>query len=128
MIPRSGVNTCRSMCVGSAIELTLPASSFALPAEVSSRQEPAAGYINLPLHLLRGFDRFFNRTDHEERLLGKMIVLALDDFLEASHRLGNRDVFARFTSELLADEERLRHESLNASRAGDAHLVFFRQL
>src|SRR6185436_19728388 len=85
-------------------------------------------HYTLLLHPLRRFDRFLNSTHHEEGLLGQMVVLALDDLFKAAHGISNRHVLARFTRELLADEEGLRHELLNAARARDCELVLFRQL
>src|ERR671931_497207 len=43
----------------------------------------------------------------EERRLGDLVVLALDDLLEAADRLGGRDVLARRAGELLGAVERL---------------------
>src|SRR4051794_7010957 len=80
----SGVTICNSIEVGNAI--------YVLPT--------------LPLcHLLRFRERFVDRADHVERLLGHGVVLAVDDFLEALDRIGDRHVLAGKTGELLRDEE-----------------------
>src|SRR4029453_6606784 len=88
-ISRSGVTIWSSMLVGSA--------------------------MLLPLHLLRFLDRFLDRADHVEGLLGEVIVLAVDDLTEAADGLGNRHVLAGEAGELLGDEERLRQEALDAA-------------
>src|SRR5262249_8252435 len=48
-----------------------------------------------------------DRADHEERLLGDVVVLALDDLLEALDRVGQLDVDAGLAGEGLGDVERL---------------------
>ena len=56
-----------------------------------------------------------------------MIVLAVHDFAEAAHGVGDWHVLAGEPGELLGDEERLRQEALDAARASDRELVVFRQ-
>src|SRR3954453_8417938 len=64
----------------------------------------------------------------EEGRLRHVVVLALGDLLEATDRLGDRDVLARGAGELLGDVERLREEALDAAGAADDELVLVAQL
>ena len=70
-------------------------------------------------HLLGLLDRFFDAADHVERLLRQVVVLAVDDRLEAADRVLQRDVLARRAGEDLGDRERLREEALDFARAAD---------
>src|SRR4051812_39266745 len=64
-------------------------------------------------HLLRALDRAFDRADHVERLLRELVVLAVEDLLEAADRVLELHVLARRPRELLGDEVRLRQEPLD---------------
>src|ERR1700741_5302300 len=79
------------------------------------------------LHLLGGFEHVLDGALHVEGLLGNVVVLAFDDFLEAAHRIGDFAVFTGDSGELLGDVEGLREELLYLSRAGDGNLVLFRE-
>src|ERR1700694_4780947 len=68
-------------------------------------------------------DDFVDRPLEEERALGHLVVLAVDDLLEAADRLGDRHVGAGRPGELLGDEERLREEALDLARALHRQLV-----
>src|SRR6266550_4448691 len=57
-----------------------------------------------PASLLHGL---LDRADHVEGLLGQLVVLALEDFLEALDRVLELHVLAGRTGELLGDEVRL---------------------
>src|SRR5437762_14264333 len=86
--------------------MTISASpSYAAPSGVTSatvnfrpvpgiahRRRPLGGG---PLHLLRALDRAFDRADHVERLLGQVVVLPVDDLLEAADRVLALHVLAR---------------------------------
>src|SRR4051795_8922086 len=76
------------------------------------------------LRLLTGAVRV---TDVEERLLGKIVEVAVDQLLEGVDRLLHGHVDALQAGELLADKERLRQELLHL--AGPLHddLVLFGQ-
>src|SRR5690606_32062180 len=78
--------------------------------------------------LLRLLDRFLDAADHVERLLRQVIVLAVDDALEAADGVLQRHVLARRTGEHLGDVERLREEALDLARAGHGQLVVLAQL
>ena len=74
--------------------------------------------------VIPGFDGYFGVLPHlvdgplhVERLLGDVVVLALDDLLEAAHRVLARHEHTGRSGELLGDEERLREEALDAARA-----------
>ncbi len=53
-------------------------------------------------------DDLINGARHVESLLGKVIVLTLQNFLEAPHRLRHRHIAAFSTGKYLADEHWLR--------------------
>src|SRR5437588_608185 len=65
---------------------------------------------------------------HVEGLLRQIVVLALEDLLEAAHRLAPRHVLAFATGESLGNAEGLRQESLHLARPRYRLLVVFRQL
>src|SRR3954464_4477638 len=77
---------------------------------------------------LRLLERFFDRADHVEGLLGKRIALAADDHLEALDGVLERNVLAWRAGEVLRDSERLREEALDLARACYGELVFRRKL
>src|SRR5687768_17797197 len=80
------------------------------------------------LHAPAFFDRFLDRSDQIEGLLRQIVVLAVDDFLEALDRVGNLHVLAFDAGELLRHEERLRQEPLQLPGARHRELVLFREL
>src|SRR6185436_6669629 len=57
------------------------------------------------LHLLGLLEHLFDAPDQVERLLRQIVVLAVDDLLEAAHRVLDRHVLPLETGELLGDEE-----------------------
>src|SRR5260370_40357551 len=57
-------------------------------------------------------DDLVDRPLEEERPLGQVVVLALEDLVEPADRLLDRDVHAGRAGELLRDEERQRQEQL----------------
>lgn len=77
--------------------------------------------------LLGLFDRFFDRADHVEGSFRQMVVLAVDQALEALDRVFESDELARRTGEDFGYEERLRQEAFDLTSAGNGQLVFFRQ-
>ena len=60
-----------------------------------------------------------DRADHVEGLLGQLVVLAVDHFTEALHRIRKLDVATGLSGELLGDGEWLRQEPLNLARPRD---------
>src|SRR5688572_30022092 len=68
-------------------------------------------------------ERFLDRPDHVERLLGQGVTLAIHDHLEALDGVLERHVLARGAGEVLRHGERLRQEALDLARAGDRELV-----
>src|SRR5690242_13682523 len=74
------------------------------------------------LHLLGGGEHVLDAAGHVEGALRDVVVLALDDFLEALDGVGDRHVLALQAGELLGDEERLREEPLQLARTGDRDL------
>src|SRR6266404_792457 len=78
-----------------------------------------SGYFNSGclLHLLALLPRLFDRAHHVERLLGEVVVLALEDLGEAAHRVFDLHVLALTSRETLCDAERLREESLDLASA-----------
>ena len=73
------------------------------------------------VHLLDG-------ADVEERLLGDVIEVAIDERLERLDRLGDRHVLALEAGEHLGDEERLGQESLHLPRPIHREPVLLGQL
>src|SRR3954466_13540976 len=82
----------------------------------------------LLLERLRLLERFLDRADHVERLLGQRVALAVDDHLEALDGVFERNVFARRAGEVLRHGKRLRQEALDLARPGYRELVLGRQL
>src|ERR1700750_1257578 len=78
--------------------------------------------------LLRGLDDLVDAALHEERRLGQLVVLAVDDLAEGAHRVVDGDVDARRAGERLGDVERLRQEALDLARALHRHLVLVGEL
>src|SRR5688572_14741230 len=79
-------------------------------------------------HRLGRLDGLLDAAHHVERLLGQVVVLALENLLEGADGVLERHELALAARELLADEERLRQHPLDAPRAGDDALVVFGQL
>ena len=57
----------------------------------------------LLLYRFRFLDRFFDRADHVERLLGQAVVFAGDDAVEAANGFGERHVLALGSGKRLGD-------------------------
>src|SRR5580704_6768121 len=76
------------------------------------------------LHRFGFLENFVDSAHHVERLLWNIIVLALDDFLEAAHGVFDLDVFAFEAGELRGNEHGLRKEFFDTACAGDGALVF----
>src|SRR4029079_19360109 len=75
------------------------------------------------LEIARALDRVLDRALHVEGRLGELVVLALDDRVEARDRVLELDVLAGRPGELLGDEVRLREEQLHLPGARDDALV-----
>ena len=58
-------------------------------------------------------DSFINGAHKEERALRQVVMLAFNDFAEASEGLAQRDIHAGQAGKLLTDEEGLGQEPLN---------------
>ena len=73
--------------------------SYAAPSGVTSETSnvlPVPGTPSLRRReLLAALDRALDRADHVERLLRQLVVLALDDLLEAADRVLELHVLAR---------------------------------
>src|SRR5262245_8144908 len=80
------------------------------------------------LERLRLLERFLDRSDHVERLLGQRVALAVDDHLEALDGVLERHVLAVLAGEVLRHREWLRQEALDLARARHCELVLGRQL
>src|SRR4051812_42737199 len=78
--------------------------------------------------LLRSLDDLVDAALHEERRLGQLVVLAVDDLAERAHGVVDRDVRARRAGERLGDVKRLRQEALDLARALHRHLVLVGEL
>mmetsp|Transcript_2504 Transcript_2504/g.7899 ORF Transcript_2504/g.7899 Transcript_2504/m.7899 type:complete len:228 (+) Transcript_2504:208-891(+) len=99
-------------------------SSPALPTVRAARRSSG----RLGRELLRLLGRLLDRADHVERHLRQVVVLALEQALEAAERVGEGDKLARRAREDLGDVERLREEALDLARARHRHLVVLGQL
>src|SRR5690242_4416580 len=80
------------------------------------------------LHLFALLARLVDRADHVERLLRQVVVLALEDLLEATDGLASRDVLALAACESLSDAERLGEEPLHLARTRHGFLVVLGKL
>src|SRR5438067_2423803 len=77
---------------------------------------------------LRLLDRLLDRPDHVEGLLGQLVVLAVEDLLEALDRVLELHVLAGRAGELLGHEVRLRKEALDLPRPRDHEPVLVGEL
>src|SRR3954453_13433349 len=109
--------------------------SNAAPSGVTTETEKSGwsaatglGRDGLGLHRLRALDRLLDRADHVEGLLGKVVVLAVEDLLEAANRVLELHELARRAGELRGCEERLREEPLHLAGTRDDELVLVGQL
>src|SRR5262245_13990341 len=80
------------------------------------------------LERLRLFERFLDRADHVEGLLGKLVAFPVDDHLEALDGVLERHILAGRAGEVLRHRERLRQEALDLPGARHGKLVFRREL
>src|SRR5688572_2722172 len=80
------------------------------------------------LQRLRLLDRFLDRADHVERLLGQVVVLSVHDRLEAADRVLERHVLPRTAGEDFRDVEGLRKKTLDLARPSNRQLVLRREL
>src|SRR5438128_1834354 len=71
---------------------------------------------------------FLDLALEEERALGHLVVLALDDLLKAPDRVRDRDVCAWRAREFFGHEEGLREEALDLARALHRQLVLVGEL
>src|SRR6185503_13739025 len=88
-------------------------------------ERPSRGRL---LHRPRTLDYVLDRADHVEGRLGHVVVLALDDRVEAGDRVLELHVLARRARELLGDEVRLREEPLDLPRPRHDELVLVGEL
>src|SRR5436309_2043617 len=89
----------------------------ALPEKISCSALTMSTCICLAMEfaLLQRFcllERLFDRADHVEGLLGKVVALPIDDHLEPLDRVLERHVLARRAGEHLGHVEWLRQEAL----------------
>src|SRR4051812_41006837 len=92
---------------------------------------PSSASCPLPrasLQRLRFLERFLDRPDHVERLLGQRVAFAVHDHVETFDRVLERHVLARGSREYLGYVERLREEPLDLACAPDRELVLGREL
>src|SRR3954452_19118131 len=84
--------------------------------------------LALALQRLRLLEHRLHATDVEERLLGDVVELAVDQLLEALDGVRHGDVDALQAGERLAHEERLRQEPLDLPGPGHDHPVLLGEL
>src|SRR2546421_2555523 len=93
------------------------------------RTRCAAGWErSLLLHRFGLRASLVDRAHHVEGLLRQIVVLALEDLLEAAHSLASGHVLAFATGEPLGDAEGLGEKALNLARPRHRLFVIFRQL
>src|SRR5437763_3712856 len=93
-----------------------------------SQSSSAIARLRGRLHLLGLGDDLIDAALEEERLLGDLVVLAVEDLREAAGGVLELHVFAVATREHGGDEERLRQEALDLARPGDRQPVVVGQL
>src|ERR1700730_12469780 len=98
--------------------LPCPTSSRCLRCATSSRPLQVLGLL---LHVL-------DPADHEEGLLGEVVVLTLGERLERRDRLVQRHEYPRLPGELLGDEHGMGQEPLDPPRALHGDPVLLGQL
>src|SRR2546428_1067684 len=76
---------------------------------------------------LRRLDGLIDGAHHVERLLGKVVVLAIEDLAEAADRLLQGHIFPWSVGEHFGHEERLRQKALDLAGTGHQQLVILRQ-
>src|SRR5712692_5744 len=75
------------------------------------------------LERFRLLERFLDRADHVEGLLGERVALARNDHLESLDGVLQLDVLAFLAGEVPRHAERLRQEALDFPRARHRELV-----
>src|SRR5262252_7405215 len=70
----------------------------------------------------------FDPALHIEVVLRHLVVLAVEDFLESAHGVGDRDLLAFAPGERLSGTERLAEEALNLAGAQHGLFVLGREL
>src|SRR6185437_1842831 len=106
-----------------------PSGATSATRTVTSPARPPLRALRSLLLQLRGLALdVVDVTDHVERLLRHVVVLALGDRLERGHRVRQRNEDARLAGELLGHEHRVREESLDPPGPPDRHLVLLGQL
>src|SRR5215211_7518541 len=85
-------------------------------------------FLRLAAHRPPFVYRLLDVADHVEGLLGQIIVLTLDDRLEARNAFLKRHELARRACKGFGDEKRLREETLHLAGAGDDELILLGQL
>src|SRR5512146_1679222 len=79
------------------------------------------------LQFLGLLEHFLDGADHVERLFGHIVMLALENFVEAAHCVFDLDVAALHAGELLGNVEGLRQELLDFAGARHRQLIVFTQ-
>src|SRR3974377_340552 len=77
------------------------------------------------LHLLGRLEHFFDAAFEKERLLGNVVIFAVQDLLEAADSVFDLHVLALQTGKLLGHEEGLREKALNLAGTRHRQLLFF---
>src|SRR5207248_7985089 len=103
-------------------------STSSLNSSPSGVSTSAGNFVRATGLFLGRLDNLVDRALEEERALGDLVVLAVDDLLEAADRVGYFHVRPRGAGELFGDEERLREEALDPARALHGQLVLVGEL
>src|ERR1017187_7957819 len=107
---------------GSCRSLTRSRTKARSGVATSSSRVSAMGL--LLLQLFRALQHFLDGALHVERLLRQVVVLAFDNFAEPLDGIGQLDVLALVTGELLGHVERLGKELLDFARPCHDELIF----
>src|SRR5437763_8549184 len=103
-------------------------STSSLNSSPSGVSTSAGNFVRATGLFLGRLDDLVDRALEEERALGDVVVLAVDDLLETADRVGDFHVRPWGAGELFGDEERLREEALDLARALHGQLVLVGEL
>src|SRR5690606_23652053 len=125
--PRVPVHTSDSTRPEKMRASVLAISQCIVMAIVFSAYLLATYCLLLRCHFRSAFDCFLDAAHHVEGLLGQMVVVAVQDALEAGNGVFQRYVLAFRAGENLGNGEGLREETFDLASAAYGEFVVFRQ-
>src|SRR5881296_2419288 len=111
---------------GMTISSTVSATTSRIGVAISSMRRSAT--LAARRELLRLVPRLADVADHVDRLLGQLVVLAVDDFAEALDGVRELHIPPLSAGERLGDEHGLGEKPLDLARTGDDELIVVREL